>query len=49
MIFNFSKKNQFTTNLKVNDESIAIVKEAKLLGTVLTDKLTWNINTEEIT
>ena len=49
MIFNFSKKNQFTTNLKVDDESIEIVKEAKLLGTVLTDKLTWNRNTEEIT
>ena len=41
MIFNYSKKHQFITNLKVDDESIEIVKEAKLLGTVLTDKLTW--------
>ena len=48
MIFNFSKKNQFTTDLKVNDKSIEIVREAKLLGTVITDKLTWDRNTEEI-
>ena len=49
MIFNYSKKHQFITNLKVDDESIEIVKEAKLLGTVLTDKLTWDRNTEELT
>ena len=49
MIFNYSKNHQFTTNLEVEGESIEIVKEAKLLGTVITDKLNWDRNTEELT
>ena len=48
MIFNFSKNYQFTTNLKVENSDIDVVSEAKLLGTVLTDKLTWDRNTEEL-
>ena len=48
MIFNFSKKYQFTTNLNVDNSEIEIVKETKLLGTILTDKLTWDRNTEEL-
>ena len=42
MIFNFSRKYQFITDLKVNNKSIEIVKETKLLGTFLTDDLKWN-------
>ena len=49
MIFNFSKKHQFTTNLNVDEENIEIVSEAKLLGTIITDKLTWDRNVEELT
>ena len=49
MIFNFSKNHQFTTNLEVEGKNIEIVKEAKLLGTIITNKLTWDRNTEEIT
>ena len=48
MIFNFSKHHQFTTNLEVDGENIEIVNEAKLLGTIITDKLTWDRNTQEI-
>ena len=48
MIFNLSKKYQFTTNLNVDNREIDIVKETKLLGTILTDKLTWDRNTEEL-
>ena len=48
MIFNFSKKHQFTTKLSVESESIEIVKEVKLLGTYLTEDLKWNKNTLEI-
>ena len=48
MIFNFSRINQFTTKLNVNDTDIVVVKEIKLLGTVMTDRLTWVRNTEEI-
>ena len=49
MIFNFTKKHQFTTNLNVDEENIEIVNEAKLLGTIITDKLTWDRNVEELT
>jgi len=47
IIFNFSKKYQFSTNLKVNDKSIELVKETKLLGTYLTENLKWNKNCAE--
>ena len=39
MIFNFTKKYQFTTQLKVNEKPVEIVKETKLPGTFLTDDL----------
>ena len=48
MIFNFTKKFQFTTQLAVNDQPIEIVKETKLLGTFLTDDLKWDKKTSEI-
>ena len=48
MIFNFSKKYKFTTQLSVNNENIETVKEAKLLGTIITDDLKWEKNTAAI-
>ena len=48
MIFNFSKNYQFSTVLKVNDSELDMVSETKLLGTVITDKLTWDRNSEEL-
>ena len=48
IIFNFSRKHQFITNLSVNNQNIEVVKEAKLLGTILTDDLKWSKNTREI-
>ena len=47
MIFNFSRKYQFITDFTVNDKSIEIVKETKLLGTFITEDLKWNKNTCE--
>ena len=32
----------------MENSDIDVVSEAKLLGTVLTDKLTWDRNTEEL-
>ena len=46
MIFNFSKKHQFTTSLTIDDEKLEIVEEAKLLGVILTNDLKWSKNTE---
>ena len=48
IIFNFTKKYQFSTKLSVDDQKLDIVKEAKLLGTHITDDLKWNKNTSEI-
>ena len=48
IIFNFTKKYQFTTKLTVNDENVDLVKETKLLGTIITDDLKWGKNTKEI-
>ena len=48
IIFNFSKKYKFSTQLSVDDENIELVNEAKLLGTFITDDLKWNKNTKEI-
>ena len=48
IIFNFSKNNQFTTELKLDGKVVETVSETKLLGTVITDKLDWNSNIEKI-
>ena len=48
MIFNFTKKFQFTTKLSVNSEPLEIVEETKLLGTYITNDLKWTKNTSEI-
>ena len=48
MIFNFSKDSQFSTDIKLNGEVIETVSETKLLGTIITDKLDWDKNTQNI-
>ena len=49
MLFNFNKKHQFSTKLSLMDEDIEMVHETKLLGTIITDQITWDRNTDEIT
>ena len=49
MLFNFSKKYQFSTNLTLMNENIEMVKETKLLGTIIKDQITRDRNTEELT
>ena len=41
MVFNFTKKKQFSTRLKLNVKILETVREMKLLGPILTDKLKW--------
>ena len=40
MIINFTKKYQFATRLKLQDKNIQQVDQAKILGTVIIEKLT---------
>ena len=49
MLFNFSKNYQFSTKLTLMNEDIEMVQETKLLGTIITDQITWDRNTEELT
>ena len=48
IIFNFSKNNQFSTEVKLNGEVIETVNETKLLGTTITNDLNWTKNTDRI-
>ena len=47
-IFNFSKKYQFSTNIKIRDDKIETISDTKLLGTTITSDLSWNINTRKL-
>ena len=48
IIFNFTRKYQFTTRLTINDEPIEELKSTRLLGTVIQSDLNWDMNTAEI-
>ena len=46
MIFNFTRKYQFTTRLNIEDKQLEVIKSTKLLGTIIQDDLKWEKNTE---
>ena len=48
MIFNFTKKFQFSANIELENNIIETESETKLLGTYITNDLKWNKNTSEI-
>ena len=45
IIFNFTKSHQFSTDIHLDNETIETVSDVKLLGTTITNNLTWNKNT----
>lgn len=45
MFFNFTDNYQFTARLQLNNENLEVVKQAQLLGVVITDDLKWDDNT----
>ena len=47
-IFNFSKKYQFSTHVKIREDDIETISDTKLLGTVITSDLSWNMNTRKL-
>ena len=47
-IFNFSRKYQFSTNVKIRDNEIETISDTKLLGTMITSDLSWNRNTRNL-
>ena len=48
MIFNFTKNYPFATRLKLNNQSIETVKSTRLLGTIISDDLSWDLNIRNI-
>ena len=48
IILNFSRNNQFSTVVKLDDKVIESVRETKLLKTMITNNMSWKKNTEKI-
>ena len=48
LVFNFSRKKQFTTNIQINNHVVETVRSKKLLGTIIEDKLKWNLEIERL-
>ena len=48
MLFNFSKNYQFTTRLKLKEQNIEVIENAKLLGTIVSNDLKWDLNTANL-
>ena len=48
-IFNFTNNYQFTTRLQLNQQNIEVVREQKLLGTIIQNDLKWDSNTSNLT
>ena len=48
MIFNPTRKKQFTTNLTLKGDPVEIVDQYKSLGIILSSDLKWNLNTDKI-
>ena len=48
MIINYTDKYQFTTRLKINNAPVEVINSTKLLGTIITDELKWDQNTNYI-
>ena len=49
MLINFTKNYQFVSRTKLKDSVIEQVKEAKVLGTIISDTLSWNANCARLT
>ena len=48
IIFNFTKKHKFITNLTVNKKEIELVEEVRLLGTIITKDISRRKKTKEL-
>ena len=48
LVFNFTDKYQFGTRLEVIGEKVETVSNTKLLGTIISDELSWDLNTKSI-
>ena len=47
-VFNFTRNYQFSTRHQVDGKTIETVDQAKLLGTIISNDLSWDQNTRKI-
>ena len=48
MLFNFTENYQFTTRLMLKNEPIEVIDSTRLLGTIISKDLTWDLNVASI-
>ena len=48
MLFNYTDKYQFTTRLQLNEQTVDVIESTRLLGTIISNDLKWNLNTANI-
>ena len=48
MIFNYTDNFQFMTRLRVENEPKEVIDSTKLLGTIISKDLTWDLNTASL-
>ena len=48
MIFNFTSKYKFSTRLKLDEDIVETVSNTRLLGTIIQENLSWDLNTAKI-
>ena len=48
LIFNFTENYQFSTRIKLNSEDVEELESTKLLGTIISNDLSWDLNTKNI-
>ena len=48
ILFNFTDNYQFMTRLKINDKPIEVINNTKLLGSIISNDLSWDLNTANI-
>ena len=48
MIFNYTENFKFTTRLKLKNENIDVITNTRLLGTIISDDLKWELNTSNL-
>ena len=48
ILFNFTDNHKFTTRLKINDKPIEVINGTKLLGSIISNDLSWDLNTDNI-
>ena len=48
IISNFTENFQFTTRLKIKDKPIDVIDSTRLLGTIISNDLKWDLNTANI-